>query len=238
MVNRKDDMIPGSFRIPLVILVIAAVLLLYVADISGAFSGVNPGGNETPIPQVEVREYQGERLSPVSAVRPNNIGGIRHIDPAGYRLAVDGLVAAPKSYSYADVVDNHTAYRKVVTIHCVEGWDATILWEGVHVTDLLDESGVLPGGTTAIFYADDGFSSSLPVQYLRDRGIIMAYRVNNITLPYERGFPFQLVAEDKWGYKWVKWITRVEISNNTAYRGYWEQRGYAQGGDLNASFFG
>ena len=228
----------GSFRIPVVVLVLAAILLLYVADISGAFSGVSPGGNATQIPQVEVREYQGESLSPVSDIRPNNIGGIRHIDPAGYRLRVDGLVAVPKSYSYGEVVENHTAYKKVVTLHCVDGWDATILWEGVLVTDLLDESGVLPGATTVIFYADDGFSSSLPVQYLKDRGIIMAYRVNNITLPFERGFPFELVAEDKWGYNWVKWITRIQVSNDTTYRGYWEQRGFSQGGNLNASFFG
>jgi DMSO/TMAO reductase YedYZ molybdopterin-dependent catalytic subunit len=231
-------MAPSFSRIPLVVLVLAAILLLYVADIGGVFYGVSPGGNATQIPRVEVREYQGKPLSPVVDIRPNNIGGIRHIDPAGYRLRVDGLVSIPKSYSYDEVVENHTAYKKVVTLHCVDGWDATILWEGVLVTELLNESVVMPGATTVIFYADDGFSSSLPLQYLTDRGIIMAYRVNNITLPFERGFPFQLVAEDRWGYKWVKWITRIQVSNDTTYRGYWEQRGFSQGGDLNASFFG
>ncbi len=231
-------MTPASLRIPVVLLILAAIIVLYAADISGAFSGVSPGGNATAVPQVEIREYQGEPLSPIRDVRPNNVGGIRHIDPAGYRLTVDGLVSIPKSYGYQEIVDNHTSYKKVVTIHCVDGWDATILWEGVRVVDLLDESGVLPGATTVIFYADDGFSSSLPLSYIRDRGIIMASRVNNITLPFERGFPFQIVAEDKWGYKWVKWLTRIEVSNDTAYRGYWEQRGFSQGGDLNASFFG
>ncbi len=228
---------PGSLRVPLVVLLLAVILVLYVADISGVFSGVSPGGNATEIQQVEIREYQGEPLSPIRDVRPNTIAGIRHIDPATYRLNVEGLVSFPKSYDYGQIVDNHTAYKKVVTIHCVDGWDATILWEGVRVADLLDESVVLPGATTVIFYADDGFSSSLPLAYIRDRGIIMAYRVNNITLPFERGFPFQIVAEDKWGYKWVKWLTRIEVSNDTAYQGYWEQRGFSQGGDLNASFF-
>jgi DMSO/TMAO reductase YedYZ molybdopterin-dependent catalytic subunit len=46
------------------------------------------------------------------------------------------------------------------------------------------------------------------------------------------------VAEDKWGYKWIKWIERIELSDNAQYRGYWEQRGYSNTGDLNRSFFG
>ncbi len=195
-------------------------------------------GNVTPPARVEVRDYQGELLSPVSDIRPNTIGGIRHVDPAAYRLTVNGLVANPRNYRYEEVVNNHTTYQKVVTLHCVDGWDATILWEGVLVTDLLDEAGVVPEASTVIFYADDGYSSALPVEYLRDRGILLAYKVNNITLPAERGFPFQVVAEDKWGYKWVKWVTRIEASNDTEYKGYWEKWRYSTEGNLNASFWG
>ena len=65
----------------------------------------------------------------------------------------------------------------------------------------------------------------------------MAFKMNNVTLPYERGFPFQLVAESKWGYKWIKWITEIEFSDNLLYKGYWERRGYSNNADLNESFF-
>jgi DMSO/TMAO reductase YedYZ molybdopterin-dependent catalytic subunit len=61
--------------------------------------------------------------------------------------------------------------------------------------------------------------------------------MNNVTLPPERGFPFQLVSESKWGYKWIKWITELEISDNISYRGFWERRGYSNTADLNTSFF-
>ncbi|MCU0631124.1 MAG: molybdopterin-dependent oxidoreductase, partial [Methanoregulaceae archaeon] len=61
--------------------------------------------------------------------------------------------------------------------------------------------------------------------------------MNNVTLPEDRGYPFQLVAEDKWGYKWIKWVTKIELSDNPSYRGYWEQRGYSIGGDTRTSFF-
>jgi len=55
--------------------------------------------------------------------------------------------------------------------------------------------------------------------------IILAYKLNDVTLPPDRGFPFQLVAESKYGYKWAKWITRIEVSNNSSYRRYWEKNG-------------
>ncbi len=57
--------------------------------------------------------------------------------------------------------------------------------------------------------------------------------MNGVVLPPERGFPFQLVAEDKLGYKWAKWIDRIELSDNADYKGYWEQRGYDNDADFN-----
>lgn len=38
---------------------------------------------------------------------------------------------------------------------------------------------------------------------------MLAYKMNGVTLPPERGFPFQVVAQSKWGYKWVKWVTNA-----------------------------
>jgi len=62
--------------------------------------------------------------------------------------------------------------------------------------------------------------------------------MNNVTIPPERGYPFMVVAESKWGYKWIKWVTKIEISNNTSYQGYWESRGYSNNGDLSQNFLG
>jgi DMSO/TMAO reductase YedYZ molybdopterin-dependent catalytic subunit len=46
------------------------------------------------------------------------------------------------------------------------------------------------------------------------------------------------VAEDKWGYKWIKWIDEIELSDNPDYHGYWEQRGYSNSGNLSESQYG
>ena len=98
-------------------------------------------------------------------------------------------------------------------------------------------SGPDPRASTVIFTAHDGYTTSFPLSYLMDGDIIMAYRMNNITLPADRGYPFELVAEDKWGYKWIKWVEKIELTGNAGYRGYWEQRGYSNTGNLNQSFF-
>jgi DMSO/TMAO reductase YedYZ molybdopterin-dependent catalytic subunit len=129
-------------------------------------------------------------------------------------------------YSYANVVNGFQKYQKVTTLYCVEGWSVKILWEGFLLKDLLNETEINPNATTVIFYAYDGYSTSLPLDYIIDNDILIAYKMNGLTLPPERGFPFQLVAESQYGYKWIKWITTIELSNNTDYRGFWESRGW------------
>jgi DMSO/TMAO reductase YedYZ molybdopterin-dependent catalytic subunit len=86
-------------------------------------------------------------------------------------------------------------------------------------------------------HAADGYTTSLPLDYFAERDILLAYKMNDVVLPPERGFPFQLVAEDKWGYKWIKWVERIELSADEDYEGYWERRGYDNEADLDKPFF-
>lgn len=174
----------------------------------------------------EVRNYQGQNLSSISNVYENAIKGTQFINQTTYRLTVTGLVNKSLSLSYDDVVNGHQKYQKVVTLHCVEGWSATILWEGVLVKDLLQQAGVAAGAQVVIFTAADGYTTSLPLDYLSNNSILLAYKMNGLVIPPERGFPFQLVAESQFGYKWIKWVTAIEVSDNVNYRGYWESRGY------------
>lgn len=214
-----------------VILLVGAIAVLYALDLAGNRPGV------TELAPAEVREYRGEQLSSIANFRENSIRGPQYVNASTYTLTIDGQVENRKEYSYDALIERFPHYRKVVTLYCVEGWDVTILWEGVRVNDLLLEAGVKPGANTVIFYAEDGYSSSLPLTYIEDRDILLAYAMNDVTLPAERGFPFELVAEDRWGYKWVKWVTRIEVSDDENYRGYWESRGYANNGSIDRSFF-
>jgi len=213
-------------------------LILLAAFIAAAVIIVGNTGNDTiDLAGVEVREYQGENLSSVNDFLENSIKGPQEINTDSYRLNVSGLVQKKSDYIYDQVISEHTLYKKVVTLDCIEGWSVKILWEGVLVKDLLNEAGVLPGAKVVIFHAYDGYTTSLPIDYIINNDIIMAYKMNDVVLPAERGFPFQLVAESKWGYKWIKWITEIEVSDDTDYEGYWESRGFSNSEDLNESFF-
>jgi DMSO/TMAO reductase YedYZ molybdopterin-dependent catalytic subunit len=180
----------------------------------------------------EIRDYEGQDLSSISDFRENSIKGPQQVNETTYRLTITGLVNQTVEYTYADVINGFQKYQKVVTLHCVEGWSVKILWDGFLLKDLLNEAGINPEAVVVIFYAYDGYSTSLPLNYILDNDILIAYKMNGLTLPPERGFPFQLVAESKFGYKWIKWITQIELSNNTDYLGYWESRGLSNDANL------
>ena len=218
----------------LIFVLLFLILIIILAVFS--FHSRQPGSEVKQLTSVEVREYNGEDLSSIAAFRENSIKGPQYIDIDTYRLEVSGLVNNPKNYTY-DEVTAKPNYEKVVTLHCVEGWDVTILWKGILVRDLLNDVNPENTGKVVILYAYDGYSTQYPIEYFYDNDIIMAYEMNNVTIPPERGYPFMLVAEDKWGYKWIKWITKIEVSDDTSYEGYWESRGYSKEGNLNESFF-
>jgi len=217
-------------------IIIIAIIVILLLGIPPARPSP-PSGGPAPLPAVEVRSYQGKDLSSASDFRENSIKGPQHVNISDYRLTVTGQTNSTVVYTYEEVLGQYPHYTKVVTLFCVEGWDATILWEGVQVRDLIRDAGPESRANTVVFTAHDGYTTSFPLDYLMNRDIIMAFRMNNVTLPAERGYPFQLVAEDKWGYKWVKWIEKIELTDDPNYRGYWEQRGYSNTGDLNKSYF-
>jgi len=209
-------------------IVIAAVLT--IAILMGAWiiaflqtTSITP--TQTLYP-TEVRQYQGQNLSSINNVYENAIKGTQYINQTTYQLTVTGLVNKTLQITYNDTVNNHQHYQQVVTLYCVEGWSAKILWEGILVNDLLQEAGISQNATVVIFHASDGYTTALPVDYIIQNHIMIAFKMNEVTLTPQIGWPFMLVSQSQYGYKWIKWITQIEVSNNTGYLGYWESRGY------------
>ena len=215
-----------------------ALGVIITAFIVGVFVFGPGNGEVAELEGIEVREYQGENLSSINDFRENSIKGPQYVDSESYRLRVTGLAEKPAEYTYDEVIDDFDNFKKVVRLNCVEGWAVNLLWEGVLVRDILEKAGPLPEARTVIFHAYDGYTTSFPIEYVTDNEILMAYKMNEVIIPSERGFPFQLVAESKWGYKWIKWITQIELSDDVDYEGYWESRGYSNEADVNKYFFG
>jgi DMSO/TMAO reductase YedYZ molybdopterin-dependent catalytic subunit len=179
----------------------------------------------------EIRDYQGKILSPAVGPRDNSINGVQYIDIDSYRLRITGLVAKELSLSYAEVLAKEK-YTRLITLYCVEGWKAQILWEGVLLEDLIKMANPNQSVNTVIFHASDGYTTSLPYDEIKNKQIILAYNANGIALPPELGYPFIVVAESKYGYKWARWVSEIELSSDASYQGYWESRGYSNSGDL------
>jgi DMSO/TMAO reductase YedYZ molybdopterin-dependent catalytic subunit len=110
---------------------------------------------------------------------------------------------------------------------------ATVLWEGVRITDLLAEAGINDEANTVIFHCVDGYTTALPLATVQDKAMLLAYSANGVVLPASMGFPFIVVAEDKLGYKWARWATEIELSSDENYKGYWERRGYENDATVN-----
>ncbi len=221
------------------IIIDSAFAFVIIATLVIGLLACGPGPEKvTQLGSTEVKEYQGVNLSSINDFRENSISGPQHVDIANYQLQITGLVNSPTSYTYDQVINDNNKYEKVVTLNCVEGWVVDILWEGAQVKDILAKAEPLPEANTVIFHSYDGYTTSFPLDYITSNNILMAYKMNDVTIPPERGFPFQLVAESKWGYKWIKWITQIELSDNVSYQGYWESRGYSNSGDLDKGFFG
>jgi DMSO/TMAO reductase YedYZ molybdopterin-dependent catalytic subunit len=218
-------------RILIIFILIFSLISIFMIDYL-----INNRGNPIKLQDIEILNYKGEKLSSIDSFRENSIKGPQYINIEKYKLKIYGLVENEKSYTYEEILNKFKKYEKVTTLYCVEGWSARVLWEGILVRDLLNDVGIKDNAKILIFHAFDGYTTSLAIDYFYKNDILIAYKINGVTLTPERGFPFQLVAEDKWGYKWIKWITGIEISDNLDYRGYWEERGFSNEGDLDKSF--
>lgn len=188
------------------------------------------------LPEVEATEFQGIALTPLSGQQNNAILGTQYISRGEYRLQVAGVVERPLNLTYGDILA-FPAYSEAAYMPCVEGWGFMAKWTGLRVADLLDRAGAKPEARYVIFYSVDGYSTSLPIDYLRRNNILLAYGINDLTLPPDRGFPFQVVAKSKYGYKWAKWVDRIEVSSEDR-PGYWESNGYSNSANVGEFPYG
>ncbi len=216
-------------------LIVRILLLITLLSIAGCTQTPDADGYSGAtldrFRESEIREYKGARLEPAIGPRDNSIKGVQQVDMSGYTLTVNGLVDQAVDLTYDEVLDlDH--HQRLITLYCVEGWDATILWEGVLLEEIMNEAGISPEANTVIFHSADGYSTSLPLETIIDRDLILAHASNGLDLPAEMGFPFMVVAEDKLGYKWARWVTGIELSDDPDYLGYWESRGYSNEADI------
>jgi sulfoxide reductase catalytic subunit YedY len=133
------------------------------------------------------------------------------VDIKEYRLTVNGLVQNPLTLTYEALLA-YPAVTEVVLLICSGFFVDNGEWTGVPVATLLEEAGTRPKATSITFHALDNYTQILPLEDVQREGVFLAYAVNGQTLPAEHGYPLRLVVKGKYGFNWVKWVKRIEVS--------------------------
>jgi len=146
--------------------------------------------------------------------------------PADYTLRVDGLVRRPLSLSVADL-ESLPATRLTRNFQCVTGWEVNdVHWVGVRLVDLAEHAGVDPSASAFQLRSFDGvYTESLTMEQAHETGAIVAYSMLGAPVTRAHGGPVRLYVPDMFGYKSIKWLSRIELVAH-AQPGFWEQNGY------------
>lgn len=153
--------------------------------------------------------------------------GIPNLTTHNYALKVGGLVEQPATYSLADLLAMPST-REIKDYHCVTGWVVPkVAWTGVRLSDFLARVSPRPEAKYVLFASADGsYTESLSLDQAHLPDVMLAYKLNDKPLSAEQGFPIRLVIPDMYGFKYIKWVNQITLSDHVE-PGYWEQRGYA-----------
>jgi DMSO/TMAO reductase YedYZ molybdopterin-dependent catalytic subunit len=179
-------------------------------------------------PHALAREYEYSDISPVLA-----IGTTDPADPSkslfdpeygpayerllrdkfsGWRLAVEGCVARPASFTLADL--KRLPSRNQITRHaCEEGWSAISQWTGVPLRRVLEAVGVKESARYVQFHTYDDYADGIDMLDATHPQTILAYGMNGRDLPTSHGAPLRVRVETQLGYKSVKFLRRIVVTN-------------------------
>jgi DMSO/TMAO reductase YedYZ molybdopterin-dependent catalytic subunit len=146
---------------------------------------------------------------------------------ATWSLTIDGLVERPQRFTLDDLLALPAA-RQVSDFHCVTGWSVPgVEWRGVRFDDLLVSAGVSPRAKALSFVsAEKPYVDTLTLDQIRAApDAMLALEMDGQPLTREHGAPARVVMPQMYGYKGVKWVQRITVTD-TVDDGYWEQRGY------------
>jgi DMSO/TMAO reductase YedYZ molybdopterin-dependent catalytic subunit len=147
-------------------------------------------------------------------------------DPERWRLRIDGLVEHPQTLTYADLLALPQAHQ-TSDFHCVTGWSVDdVRWSGVRFVDLLAAAKPLPSARALTFVsAEQPYADSLTLVQATVPDAMLAHGMDGAPLTRAHGAPARLVMPQMYGYKGVKWLDRIIVTDRVI-DGYWQQRGY------------
>ncbi len=148
--------------------------------------------------------------------------GVPPVDDNQFRLRVHGKVGKSLTLSLPDLEELSDTDREVV-LDCVGGTRNVVRMKGVSMRRILKAVGPCARAKTAVFRCADGYREATLLSDLLEHGAFLALAVNDEGIP-EMGHPLRLAFPGKYGYKWAKWVTDIELVED-ARKGTWESIG-------------
>ncbi len=138
---------------------------------------------------------------------------------ADWRLAVDGMVARPASFSLAEI-KSYPKRSQITHLACEEGWSYIAEWIGTPLSHILDAAGTLPQVRYVVYRSiqPDWWESIDMADALHPQTFV-AYGMNGGELPVGFGGPLRLRVPRQLGYKSVKYITRLTVTDSLKHFG-------------------
>ncbi len=135
------------------------------------------------------------------------------VDLAKWRLMVEGAVGEPLNLTYEEI-KNFPSMEKEVLLICPGFFAIYGRWKGIQMERLLRKAKMEEGATHVTFYGPEGSYEKVerfPVRDILKGKVFLAYGVNGKPLPRKHGFPLRIVAQDRYGGEWVKYVYKATV---------------------------
>ena len=171
-----------------------------------------------------VKDYSHQDISsfpvtgttnPGDPAKPKSSELYRRLQSGGFadwRLSIEGQVARPGSFSLVEL-KRLPAQTQITRHTCEEGWSAIGEWTGVPLRRVLDAVGLLPEARFVSFYSYDDWADSIDLFDALHPQTLLAYGMNGRDLPVAHGAPVRLRVERQVGYKSMKYLQRIIVTN-------------------------
>jgi hypothetical protein len=131
---------------------------------------------------------------------------------ADWRLKIDGLVSRRLVFSLAEL-KSLPSRTQITHQACEEGWSFIAEWTGVPLSYILNLAGVLPQAKYVVVFPFDEFWDSLDMPEALHPQTLLAYAMNGQELPTPHGAPLRLRVPRQLGYKSVKYLSRISVTD-------------------------
>jgi DMSO/TMAO reductase YedYZ molybdopterin-dependent catalytic subunit len=186
------------------VLAVGAVGLYAATEAAASVLGL-PGARRRFTGSYETASFRPEAMPSTSWL----LDAVPGVDPDRWRLTIeDGQGRRELTLAELSNADTHVR----ATLDCTSGWYSQQDWAGVPLGTLLHRG---PGAQSVYVHSVTGYWVRFPIHEL-DR-LLLATQVGGASLSADHGFPLRLVAPERRGYWWVKWVDRIEVQSTPSW---------------------